>query len=128
MKLGSVAADSQPASVGAGGLFATLQSAGAGGYGTPVVRFTVQGGMGTLGGTVGAIKTQVRKTRATEGENKNVAETQVEEIKAQPGNLEQQISDERAHLDADEHRGSQAETKTVEAGPSTKTKRILSKL
>ena len=123
-----MAAASQPASVGAGGPFATLQSAGAGGYGAPVVHVTVQGGMGTLGGTVGAIKIWARKKRATEGRNKNAAETRLEEIEAQPRDLEQQISDEWANLDADEHRGSQAETKTVEAGPSTKAERILSKL
>ena len=120
MELGSMAAAAQPAAVGAGSLFATLTSAGAGGYGVPIVYGAVQGGMLTLGSAVAGINTWARKKGVTEDER---------QIATQPKESEQQTSEEGANLSEDgQGEGAHEEAPTVEGVKLAEAKGRLSKL
>lgn len=110
-----MAGAAQSATVGAGSLFATLQSAGAGGYGVSIVYGAVQGGMATVGTTVAGINTWWRKKQAT-GEG--------QQVETQPGELKQQTSDEGTTLSEDKQAISQEEGQTTEGGTLAEVKEL----
>ena len=114
-----MAAAAQPAAVGAGTLFATLQSAGAGGYGVPIVYGAVQGGMAALGTTIAGVNTWWAKKRGTgEGEKDD----------NQPEETKEQISEYAVNLSREEKEGPQEETLTANEVTIEKAKGKSSKL
>ncbi|KAL8793399.1 MAG: hypothetical protein Q9195_003985 [Heterodermia aff. obscurata] len=77
--IGSAAAASQGPAVAAGSLFATLTSAGAGGYGVPIIYGAVQGVAASTGGVVAGVNAWMKWKKAPKSERSKEGDTAEEE-------------------------------------------------